>query len=273
MNTIRVARRIALTIISVAAFNVPRCISAATGREGFATSGTSAREAIQGALNNVRSRYRNTLDYYGLEEWYYKETNGICSLKLVPHGRVVYLWIYYFRGNDTIEYPQMMPKGLAQRLISDRMMIDSYEMVLRADEINKTRSKPTQQKETGRPECEAGGDAMKKTTKRSANGSGMRRRPRQNRSGWGTDSDRELTSADIEAQMHPENSWREREMKLFDRYKPNKTPSTWADDNTGANGTKATKGNSSSHSGYLGCQGKAFSAKRQAENEKKRSVK
>ena len=273
MNTIRVARRIVLTIISVAAFNVPRCISAATGREGFATSGTSAREAIQGALNNARSRYRNTLDYYGLEEWYYKETNGICSLKLVPHGRVVYLWIYYFRGNDTIEYPQMMPKGLAQQLIRDRMMIDSYEMVLRADEINKTRSNPTQQKKTGRTEYEARGDAIKKTATRGASGSGMRRRPRQNRSGWGTDSDRELTSADIEAQMHPENSWREREMKLFDRYKPNTTPSTWADDNAGANGTKATKGNSSSHSGHLGWHGKAFSAKRQAENEKKRSVK
>ena len=140
-------------------------------------------------------------------------------------------------------------------------MIDSYEMVLRADEINKTRSKPTQQKETGRPECEAGGDAMKKTTKRSANGSGMRRRPRQNRSGWGTDSGRELTSADIEAQMHPENSWREREMKLFARYKPNTTPSTWADDNTGTNGIKASKGNSNSHSEHLGRQGKAFSAK------------
>ena len=65
----------------------------------------------------------------------------------------------------------------------------------------------------------------------------------------------------LRAQMYSENSWLVREMKLFDRYKSNKTPSTWADDDTGANGTKASKGNSSSHSGRLGWQGKAFSAK------------
>ena len=105
---------------------------AGTG-SGEGASSPSASETLRGALDNVRHRYNQTLDYYGLTELYYGETGGVCALKLDKPGRTEPLSILYVRSDNTIEYSQVIPKGLAQQLINDRMLIDSYKKVLRSD--------------------------------------------------------------------------------------------------------------------------------------------
>lgn len=124
-------QRIALVIAAALVFGVPR-VATADSRP------SSASEAIRGALDNVRRRYQNKLDYFGLTELCYVGRKDVCSLDLDMPGRAAPLHILYDRADNSIQYPQVIPKGLAQQLICDRMMIDSYQKVLRADEINST---------------------------------------------------------------------------------------------------------------------------------------
>lgn len=132
-DRIRIAvKRIALTFTLTAYAGLLQTVIAATDN-GALTSGTGASEALRGALNNVRHRYNQALDYYGLTELYYGETRGVCALKLDKPGRTEPLSILYVRADNTIEYSQVIPKGLAQQLISDRILIDSYSKVLRSD--------------------------------------------------------------------------------------------------------------------------------------------
>ena len=134
MNTkcIRTAiRGIAFIIALAVVFGAPR-VATADSRP------SSASEAIRGALDNVRRRYQNKLDYFGLTELCYVGRKDVCSLDLDMPGRAAPLHILYDRADNSIQYPQVIPKGLAQQLIGDRMLIDSYQKVLRADEINST---------------------------------------------------------------------------------------------------------------------------------------
>lgn len=96
----------------------------------------TAEDAIRGSLANVRQRYRNRLDYHGWTELYYGETRGICNLQLNMPGVVAPLAILYFRSDCSIQYPQIIPKGLAQQLIADRMLIDMYQKSLNASRAN-----------------------------------------------------------------------------------------------------------------------------------------
>ena len=124
-------QRIALAIAAAVVFGVPR-VATADSRT------PSASEAIRGALDNARRRYQNKLDYFGLTELCYVGRKGVCSLDLDMLGRAAPLHILYDRADNSIQYPQVIPKGVAQQLIGDRMLIDSYQKVLRADEINST---------------------------------------------------------------------------------------------------------------------------------------
>ena len=143
---IRIAvKRIAVTFALTAYAGLLQIVIAATDN-GALASGTGASEAIRGALDNARHRYNQALDYYGLSELYYGETRGICNLQLDMPGRAAPLQILYVRADNSIQYPQVMPKGLAQQLISDRMLIDSYQRVLRADEARANRLTPEQAK-------------------------------------------------------------------------------------------------------------------------------
>ena len=139
----RTVKRIALAFTLTAYVGLPQTVIAAVDN-GAVTSGTGASEAIRGALDNVRHRYNQALDYYGLSELYYGETRGICALKLDKPGRAEPLSILYVKSDNTIEYSQVLPKGLAQQLINDRMLIDSYQRVLRADEARAKRLTPEQ---------------------------------------------------------------------------------------------------------------------------------
>lgn len=87
----------------------------------------TARAVLKGALANVRSRYRNNLSRLGLTESYYDETNGICDLMLLDVGTWTKYQIVYYRSTGQIEWPRMMPKSVAESLMHDRMLIDSYE--------------------------------------------------------------------------------------------------------------------------------------------------
>ena len=92
----------------------------------------TAEATIRESLSNLQQRYRGRLDYHGWTELYYGETRGICNLQLNMPGVAAPLAILYFRSDDTIQYPQIMPKGLAQQLIADRMLIDMYQKSLTA---------------------------------------------------------------------------------------------------------------------------------------------
>ena len=94
----------------------------------FTKQRDSAEEAIKGALATVRSRYRRTLDYYGLKESFFCNRPDIkfCSLLLLDASNDM-LKINYGTTSNTIEWPRLMPKGVAEQLIHDRMLIDAYE--------------------------------------------------------------------------------------------------------------------------------------------------
>ena len=96
----------------------------------------TADATIRESLANVQQRYRSRLDYHGWTELYYGETRGICNLQLNMPGVAAPLAILYFRSNDTIQFPQIMPKGLAQQLIADRMLIDMYQKSLTGSSVN-----------------------------------------------------------------------------------------------------------------------------------------
>ena len=118
--------RIARTLAMIA------CIAASMTQHSSAVSPT-AETMIREALSNVQQRYRRNLDYHGWTELYYGETRGICNLQLNMPERAAPLGILYFRSSDTIQFPQIMPKGLAQQLIADRMLIDMYEKAISAN--------------------------------------------------------------------------------------------------------------------------------------------
>lgn len=130
MNCIRV-----LTTRIAGAIAVSVCVALGMIQSSSAEYPT-AEETIRGALVNVRQRYRNRLDYYGWTELYYGETRGVCNLQLNMPGVAAPLAILYFRSDDTIQYPQIMPKGLAQQLIADRMLIDMYQKSLNASKAS-----------------------------------------------------------------------------------------------------------------------------------------
>ena len=96
----------------------------------------TAEATIRESLSNLQQRYRSRLDYHGWTELYYGETRGICNLQLNMPGVAAPLAILYFRSDDTIQYPQIMPKGLAQQLIADRMLIDMYQKSLSASKAS-----------------------------------------------------------------------------------------------------------------------------------------
>ena len=98
---------------------------------------SSAEGAIRGALENVRSRYRNRLYRYGLTESYFDETFGICDLMLIDVPTWTKYQIVYYRATGQIEWPRMMPKAVAEDLIQDRMMIHEYELVIGKDRKDK----------------------------------------------------------------------------------------------------------------------------------------
>ena len=83
--------------------------------------------AIAGALANVRSRYRANLQRYGLTESYYDETGGICDLMLLDVNSWTKYQIVFYRSSGQLEWPRTMPKGVAELLMHDRMLIDTYE--------------------------------------------------------------------------------------------------------------------------------------------------
>lgn len=87
----------------------------------------SAEESIAGALANVKHRYKQNLSRLGLTESYYNETSGICDLMLLDVKNWTKYQIVYYRSTNYLEWPQMMPKDIAELLMSDRMMIDTYE--------------------------------------------------------------------------------------------------------------------------------------------------
>lgn len=128
-------RRVVLAIAAAVVFDVPRVAIASVGSDS---------RPSRSALDNARSRYLKTLDYYGLKEWYYIETGNSYELALYdPHKPGDTLSICYIKDNNTLHYPQVMPKGLAQQLIEDRILIYSYQKVLRADDLNAV--KPTRE--------------------------------------------------------------------------------------------------------------------------------
>ena len=86
-----------------------------------------ARGMILGARGNVRSRYQQNLRRLGLSESYYDETMGICDLMLLNVGTWTKYQIVYYKKTGMLEWPRLMPKGIAEQLIHDRMLIDAYE--------------------------------------------------------------------------------------------------------------------------------------------------
>ena len=86
-----------------------------------------AKAAVCDILANVRSRYRAKLDYYGLTEALFDETNGICDLRLRNVASWTTYQIVYYRGTDEIQWPLTMPKGLAKDFMRDRLIIHTYE--------------------------------------------------------------------------------------------------------------------------------------------------
>lgn len=106
------------------------CLFAASAFGAGSAYPRSADEAISGALANVKSRYRAKLDHYGLSESYFDETSGICDLMLLDVPTWTKYQIVYYRATDQIEWPRMMPKGVAKDLMQDRLLIQKYELVL-----------------------------------------------------------------------------------------------------------------------------------------------
>ena len=115
---------------AAAVLSLAVCLCAAVSHGAGSAYPRSADEAIAGALANVKSRYRAKLDYYGLTESYFDETSGICDLMLLDVPTWTKYQIVYYRATDQIEWPRMMPKGVAKDLMQDRLLIQKYELVL-----------------------------------------------------------------------------------------------------------------------------------------------
>lgn len=124
-----------LRVGMVWAFLMAVGILASSAAVAYDTSGAtaypkSADEAIAGALANVKSRYRAKLDRLGLTESYFDETSGICDLMLLDVGSWTKYQIVYYRATGQIEWPRIMPKGVAEDLMQDRLIIHGYKMSL-----------------------------------------------------------------------------------------------------------------------------------------------
>ena len=122
--------RFMATIISLAAFVAALDVANAYGAGYGVDASPSADEAIRGALENVRSRYRGRLSRYGLTESYFDETSGICDLMLLDVNSWTKCQIVYYRATGQIEWPRMMPKSVAEDLMQDRLVIHQYECAL-----------------------------------------------------------------------------------------------------------------------------------------------
>lgn len=115
---------------AAAVMSLAACLFAASAFGAGSAYPRSADEAISGALANVKSRYHAKLDHYGLSESYFDETSGICDLMLLDVPTWTKYQIVYYRAMDQIEWPRMMPKGVAKDLMQDRLLIQKYELVL-----------------------------------------------------------------------------------------------------------------------------------------------
>lgn len=91
----------------------------------------SASSVTADALANVRSRYRQRLSRFGLQESYYDETNGICDLMLLDVDTWTKYEIVYYRASGQLNWPGTMPKDVAEQFMFDRMLIDTYEKTSR----------------------------------------------------------------------------------------------------------------------------------------------
>ena len=114
------------------------CVAPASGEDNAYPR--SAKEAIAGALANVRNRYHTKLDHYGLTESYFDDTSGICDLMLIENQRWMKYQIVYYRSTDEILWPRTMPKGVAKDLMQDRLLIQKYELGLYNEERGCNRS-------------------------------------------------------------------------------------------------------------------------------------
>ena len=96
---------------------VTPCATMAYGPGGASAHPKGAEEVIAGALANVRSRYCARLDRLGFTESYFDETSGVCDLMLLEVGSWMKYQIVYYRATGDIEWPRMMPKGVAEDLM------------------------------------------------------------------------------------------------------------------------------------------------------------
>lgn len=104
-------------------FAVGLCATTVNGAGDWSAHPKSAEKAIAGALSNVRSRYRVRLDQLGLRESYFDETSGICDFMFLDVGSWTKYQIGYYRATGDIEWPRIMPKGVAEDLMQDRLII------------------------------------------------------------------------------------------------------------------------------------------------------
>lgn len=124
-NMCRTGARTAVAILSLAA-----CFCGAIAHGADNVVSPSAEEAVRGALENVRARYRGKLSRYGLTESYFDETCGICDLMLLDIRTWTKYQIVYYRATGQIEIPRTMPGFLARDLMQDRLVIHQYECAL-----------------------------------------------------------------------------------------------------------------------------------------------
>ena len=102
-----------------------------SGTTSSSGSPANAKEAIRGALANVRERYRQNLRRFDLVESLYVDRKDLCQLILVePIGDTPLYTIRYCKESKTLEWPRIMSKDVAEQFIHDRMLMDAYEKVL-----------------------------------------------------------------------------------------------------------------------------------------------
>ena len=91
----------------------------------------SAKEAIEGALENVKNRYRRNLDRFNLVESLFYDRDDLCELTLVePIGNGPLYTIRYWKASNQLEWTRLMTKDVAEQFLHNRMLIDTYRKVL-----------------------------------------------------------------------------------------------------------------------------------------------
>lgn len=98
------------------------------------SSPANAKEAIRGALANVKERYRQNLRRFDLVESLYVDRKDLCQLILVePIGDTPLYTIRFWKDSKTLEWSRIMSKEIAEQFIHDRMLMDAYEKALSSD--------------------------------------------------------------------------------------------------------------------------------------------